>query len=122
MKRDKLVELCAVAAHRVNAAFCAALGDHSQPDWEDLDAGRKDVTRAGVKQVLDKPEIGPAQLHLSWCQSLRKKGWRYGRVKDADAKTHPCLVDYEDLPRHQRLKDQLFRIAVLGVAAAQEES
>lgn len=35
-------------------------------------------------------------------------GWVYGKVKDAEAKTHPCIVKFEDLPEFQQKKDALF--------------
>lgn len=35
-------------------------------------------------------------------------GWKYGKVKDAEKKEHPCCVPYYDLPVKQRVKDSLF--------------
>lgn len=35
-------------------------------------------------------------------------GWGYGEVKDANAKTHPCIVPFDQLPEFQRKKDALF--------------
>lgn len=35
-------------------------------------------------------------------------GWVYGEVKDADKKTHPCIVPYNELPEFQKKKDHLF--------------
>ena len=32
--------------------------------------------------------------------------------KNADKKTHPCLVPYENLPAHQRAKDAIFNVIV----------
>jgi hypothetical protein len=39
-------------------------------------------------------------------------GWVYGEVKDPEKKEHPCLVEYEELPKDQQAKDSLF-IAVV---------
>ena len=39
-------------------------------------------------------------------------GWKYGPVKDAEKKEHPCLVPFEQLPKEQQAKDYLFRGAV----------
>jgi hypothetical protein len=33
-------------------------------------------------------------------------------VKDPDAKTHPCILPYHELPLEQRLKDSLFMAIV----------
>jgi hypothetical protein len=35
-------------------------------------------------------------------------GWVYGEVKDAEKKTHPCLVPFSELPPFQQQKDSLF--------------
>jgi hypothetical protein len=39
-------------------------------------------------------------------------GWKYGETKDPEAKTHPCIVPFEDLPAEQQFKDKLFRTIV----------
>jgi hypothetical protein len=39
-------------------------------------------------------------------------GWEYGPVKDAEAKRHPCLVPFNQLPREQQAKDYIFRAVV----------
>lgn len=36
----------------------------------------------------------------------------YGEVKDAEKKTHPCIMSYDALPPEQRTKDHLFGAAV----------
>jgi hypothetical protein len=37
-----------------------------------------------------------------------KDGWVYGETKDAEKKTHPCLVPFHELPEFQQKKDKLF--------------
>ena len=36
------------------------------------------------------------------------EGWQYGEVKDPDNLRHPCMLDYDELPEDQRIKDELF--------------
>ena len=48
-----------------------------------------------------------------------RQGWRYGASKDAEAKTHPCLVPFDRLPRDQRVKNVLF-IAIVRAMWAEE--
>ena len=36
----------------------------------------------------------------------------YGPVKDLDAKQHPCMVPFEQLPVEQQAKDYIFRAVV----------
>lgn len=52
--------------------------------------------------------MAPEDQHKSWCDAKISDGWKYGDVKDAEAKTHPCLVDYSELPAEQQAKDHLF--------------
>jgi hypothetical protein len=44
-----------------------------------------------------------------------RNGWAYGPVKDADAKTRPCGVPYEELPVEQHRKHVLFKAIVAAL-------
>lgn len=50
----------------------------------------------------------PEQSHESWLAEKRAAGWKYGPVKDAGKKEHPCFVPYAELPAAQRVKDEIF--------------
>ena len=80
------------------------------PDWQ----------RASAVEGVEKALAGstPEQLHESWCAFKSADGWVYGPVKDADAKTHPCLVPYADLPPEQKAKDALFGAIVNALGGA----
>lgn len=52
--------------------------------------------------------ITPRMLHEEWLRDKAAHGWKYGESKDAEAKTHPCMVPYWELPREQRDKNWLF--------------
>lgn len=108
MESEQIARVC----HEVNRAYCAATGDALQGPWEDTPANIRDSAVNGVEAALANPEITPEQLHANWCDYKRAEGWVYGEVKDVDAKTHPCLVEYADLPAGQRVKDYLFRAIV----------
>jgi hypothetical protein len=56
---------------------------------------------------------------VRWCAQKENDGWVYGPQKDAVAKTHPCLVPYEQLSADQRKKDRLFFAIVPAVLAAE---
>lgn len=104
------VEQIAQVCHGANRAYCDAIGDHSQVDWNDAPDWQKTAAFESVQHVLSGET--PAQLHESWCASKVRDGWSLGDVKDAGAKTHTCLVPYPDLPLEQRLKDALFHAVV----------
>ena len=98
-------------AHEVNRAYCQALGDNSQPAWEDAPQWQRASARMGVDLHL-MGNFGPEASHISWMKQKAKEGWVYGPVKDPEAKQHPCMVPFEQLPREQQAKDYLFRSVV----------
>lgn len=100
--------LIAAAAHEVNRQYCAALGDTSQPAWEDAPDWQKNSAALGVQLHLSG-EYGPEASHENWMRQKLAEGWTYGPVKDADKKEHPCLVSFHLLPVEQKAKDFLFR-------------
>lgn len=94
--------------HEANRAYCLAIGDDSQPRWEDAPEWQKTSAINGVEFRLNNPGATDADMHLSWKLEKEKDGWTYGPVKDSNLKVHPCMVDYAKLPDHQRKKDSLF--------------
>ncbi len=109
------VEQIARICHEVNRAYCAAIGDDSQVSWEDAPAWQKVSAVTGVKFVMDNPFAGPETQHNAWMSLKLHDGWRYGVKKDGQARVHPCLLPYDELPREQKLKDVLFRDVVRGL-------
>ena len=104
-------EMIARVCHEVNRAYCQALGDMSQPAWEDAPMWQRDSARLGVKLHTEK-NVGPEASHESWMAQKVAEGWVYGAVKDPEAKTHPCIVPFDMLPREQQAKDFIFRAVV----------
>lgn len=100
-------------AHSLNRVICEFNGDFSQVDFDEADAGIQASILTGVKSVLANPEVTPEELHDLWCDFKIKEGWTYGVEKDATKLTHPCLVPYDMLPEHDRLKDAIFRAIIL---------
>jgi len=110
------IEACARAAHEVNRAYCIAIGDTSQPAWEDAPDWQKSSARNGVAGAIAGNT--PEQSHQSWLAEKAATGWKYGPVKDPEKKEHPCFVPYSQLPEAQRVKDDLFAHTVAVVAGA----
>lgn len=107
-----LVIAIARVAHEINRAYCASLGDTSQPAWDDAPEWQQKSAIAGVEMHLANPDATPEQSHESWLAQKLADGWTYGEVKDAENKQHPCCVPYDQLPPEQKAKDYLFRAAV----------
>jgi hypothetical protein len=98
--------------HEVNRAYCNAIGDDSQKAWNEAPEWQKDSVYKGVEFTLNTPDSTPEDNHKSWLAEKEATGWKYGEVKDVEAKTHPCMLPYEQLPKEQRVKDHLFMAVV----------
>ena len=115
-----VIEACARAAHETNRAYCIAIGDTSQPSWDDAPDWQKSSARNGVTGALAGNT--PEQSHEGWLAEKRTAGWTYGPRKDPEKREHPCFVPYDELPPEQRVKDALFLAVVRAVATALQTS
>jgi len=110
-------EQIAHVAHEVNRAYCQALGDNSQPTWEEAPDWQKSSAMNGVALHLDNPDAGPEASHESWYAEKEAAGWISGPDKDPKKKTHPCMVPFDELPLVYQAKDFIFRAVVHALAA-----
>lgn len=108
------IEAVARICHEANRAFCMVNGDFSQAPWDETPANIRASAINGVLFVKDNPLAGESASHDNWLKFKTEDGWVYGEVKDPEAKTHPCMVPYDQLPAEQQLKDRLFRNIVLA--------
>ena len=99
----QIAEIC----HEANRGLQAVQND-SQPSepWWCIPAEVQEVAVLGVERAL----LGapPDELHDAWCIAMRARGWKYGDVRDCQAKTHPNLRPWLDLPVPERAKTALF--------------
>ena len=117
------IEQIARIAHETNRAYCASIGDDSQPAWDSAPQWQRDSAIKGVEFHVSAHARGerpsPSASHDSWLDEKREAGWTFGPVKDAEKKEHPCFVAYDALPVEQRLKDYLFGSIVAAFVAAE---
>lgn len=107
----QIAEVC----HEANRAYCATMGDFSQPAWKDAPEWQRKSAVSGVKFQL--PLFGPLDScakmsHSHWMREKVAGGWKWGAVKDPEKKLHPCLMAFESLPLEQQRKDLLFVFVV----------
>jgi hypothetical protein len=107
-------EQVARVCHEANKAMQYIHGDPAPSlPWDCEPAEVRQSAIEGVRHV--RCGTTPRDLHESWCAFKRERGWAYGPEKDPEAKTHPCMVPYDDLPQEQKDKDQLFLLIVTAL-------
>lgn len=105
MTHEDIARIC----HAANAELCVINGDASQKPWGEADQWQRDSAVAGVRFADENPNAPASAQHDAWSADKVADGWRYGSVKSAFEKTHPCLVPFDRLPPHQQAKDVLFK-------------
>jgi len=105
---EGVIQAIALLCHEVNKAYCESIGDTSQPDWDEAPEWQRQSAANGVRFHLASPDATPEDSHANWVNEKLGQGWKVGPVKDPEAKEHPCIVPYKDLPLEQRVKDALF--------------
>ena len=102
------MEQIAKTCHEVNKVYCESIGDFTQVEWDKAPQWQKDSAIDGVAYLFKNPNSTCEDIHENWMKAKKDDGWRFGIVKDAYAKTHPCLIPYNFLSAEQRMKDTLF--------------
>jgi len=98
----------AQACHEANKVWCESVGDYSQKHWNDAEEWQRESAIKGVQFRFDNPDAAHDAQHNAWMKDKLADGWVYGEVKDAESKTHPCIVPFDKLPEFQQKKDALF--------------
>jgi len=106
------IEKIAKVAHEVNRAYCQSLGDMSQAPWADAPEWQKTSAVNGVKHHIANPDTTPEGSHNKWLEEKAATGWRFGPIKDAEKKEHPCFLPYSELKESDKAKDFIFRAVV----------
>jgi len=77
--------------------------------WEKRDIKfRKNMIKIVADQCSQKRMTSPKKLHESWVIAYKKMGWKYGKKRDTELKTHPDMVPFEKLGRKEQEKDWVF--------------
>ena len=77
--RGASMEQVAEVAHEVNRAYCQALGDATQPRWNDAPEWQRASARMGV-DLHEMGDFGPEASHISWMNQKLEDGWKYGAL------------------------------------------
>lgn len=107
------IEKAAEAAHENNRRYCESIGDTSQLPWADAPEWQRQSAINGVEFAIANDFPSPEAMHENWLKAKVADGWTYGETKDPIRRIHPCMRPYAELPDEQRVKDHLFRSAVM---------
>lgn len=65
------------------------------------------------KELEQLVEDMSKNVHEVWAETRIKQGWTYGKQRNDELKTHPCLVPYEKLPEEEKVYDRNTSIETL---------
>jgi len=63
-----------------------------------------------IERLCDNnaPPTTPEAEHDSWMKAYEDMGWKYGPIRDTTLKTHPDMVPFDQLPKAEQIKDEIF--------------
>lgn len=108
---NKVLQI-AIMCHQANKAWCDLHGDYSQKEWYASEKWQQDSMIKGVEFRIANPSSNKDAQHNAWMEHKLKEGWVYGELKDAEKKTHPCIMPYDKLPEFQQKKDAISRAII----------
>ena len=111
LKIWQIAKIC----HDANKSICEINGDNSQVEFNKAPSWQQNSAMQGVEFCLMNPNAPASANHESWLAAKEADGWKYGPVKDAEKKEHPCMVDYDQLPEEQQMKDHVFKAIVASL-------
>lgn len=65
------------------------------------------------KEMEQLVEEMSKNVHNVWAETRISQGWKYGKKRDDEKKTHPCLVPYDELPEEEKEYDRNTSIETL---------
>lgn len=101
--------IIAKVCHEANLVICHFNGEDTQKNWNECPQSQRESMVKGVEFRLANPDSTPEDQHNAWMEDKINEGWAFGEVKDVNAKTHPSLVEYSELPESVKIKDNLFQ-------------
>lgn len=114
------IEQLARVVHEANRAYQEVLGQPVDPSWPDADWRRQST----IESVLDilRGNTDFKVQHERWMAERIAAGWTHGAVKDAEAKTNPLLLPWEQLPETEKAKNNLRLSIVQSLAHLVEKT
>ncbi len=109
MTHEEVARVC----HEATRAWCQVNGDDSQKPWDLAEEWQRRQAIEEVRFIAENVGITAQEHHDAWAAAKLRDGWRYGKVKDAQEKTHPCLLPFSQLFPPDQAKARIFK-AICG--------
>ncbi len=106
------LETIARTCHETRRALCEAFDEAPLSSWDNAPEWQRECTRLDVQLHQNNDDFTAKKSHENWMEHKFQEGWTYGPIKDADAKTHPWLIPFDELPPEQQAKDYIARAIV----------
>ena len=74
------------------------------------------IDTSDVKLPMELEELIEAMsknVHEVWAETRISQGWTYGKQRNDELRTHPCLIPYENLPESEKEFDRNTSIGTL---------
>lgn len=95
-------------------AACIAEPDATQiPTWGEAGKDWREFVMQEVDKKLANPDATPADQHAEWLARMLSEGWTYGEVRNPEAKHHPLVLPWEELPIAHRMKNTAIHALIL---------
>ncbi len=78
--------------------------DKMKHDYNPMPVSVEDVVLPDNLSPLT--EMLAKNVHEVWAESRISQGWTYGKERNDERKTHPCLVPYEELSEVEKQYDR----------------
>lgn len=96
------------AAYEALRIYGKIIGEVSKPSYREASDSVRIGLQSGMAFLMGNPESTPEDLHNNWLNEKLANGWKHGKVKDVEAKIHPCFMDFSELPKEEQKKDSIF--------------
>lgn len=103
MKTKRIAKAC----HAAHNQICKEFGQPVIP-WESKSPEHHETVKNSVKKILNGVIRSPEEAHMNFVFKKREDGWKHGTEYSTKNKTNPRLCDFDQLPKVERLKEEMF--------------
>ena len=64
-------------------------------------------------EIEELTEYLARNTHEVWAKQRISDGWQYGNRRDDEAKQHPCLIAYDELPKSEKEYDRVTAVQTI---------